>query len=122
MTEKALLLTGGGLPPAAQNIGKVLAFFGVPSSVQTLADFVTTDRCSADASKTSRVFVSSETFLDLVSQLKRAPELIRGWKESVHSVFVYGGDRTVLQKLMTLLGHEEAVIVNTLWRGSLSFL
>jgi len=122
VTEKALLLTGGGLPPAAQNIGKVLAFFGVPSSVQTLADFVTTDRCSADASKTSRVFVSSETFLDLVSQLKRAPELIRGWKESVHSVFVYGGDRTVLQKLMTLLGHEEAVIVNTLWRGSLSFL
>src|SRR5438270_12268463 len=46
---------------------------------------------------------------------------MRSWQESVHSVFVYGGDRIVLQNLLAALGHNEVVIVNTLWRGSRNF-
>jgi len=122
VAEEALLLTGGALPVGAQNIGKVLGFFGVPWSSRPVANFVGTETSLPDGSKKTRIFGSSETILDLVSQLERSPELIRRWQSSVHSVFVYGGDHTVLQKLMALLNQQQAIIVKPLWRGYRSFL
>ena len=122
MTEEALLLTPGAFQPADRNISKLLGFFGVAWSAQAPAEFLGDIRSSSEPAKERPVFCSAAAFLDVVSELERRPELIRRWRASVHSVFVYGGDRTVLQELMALLSHEEAVIVNTLWRGSRSFL
>jgi hypothetical protein len=121
VTEEALLLTRGALQLADRNISKLLGFFGVPWSAQTLAEFTGDNRSSPEPSKERRVFGSAAAFLDVVSELERWPELMRRWQESVHSAFVYGGDRIVLQKLLGALGHDEVVIVNTLWRGPRNF-
>ncbi len=101
VTEQGLLLSRGELSSAERNIGKLLNFFGVPWSVQPFDEFLGGDRTS----QATRVFCSSETYLELVKQLENSSELTRRWQENVHSAFIYSAeDETSLQELANLLG------------------
>jgi hypothetical protein len=119
--EEGLLLTREALSIESRNIGRLLEFFGVPWRAQNIDQFLTADSFSSGDCEKARVFCSSDVCVDLFTLLENTPEMARRWQESVHSMFVYGGERPVLQRLLSILTGNQGFVVTTLWRGSWSF-
>src|SRR6266852_6080085 len=114
MRDEALLLSSGGLSLESGNVAKVLHFFGVPWRAATVAEFLGYTRLDRGSSAKSRALCSSDTFFELIRQLKDNSEAIRPWRARAHSVFVYAGnDSEILQKLLQTLTGDEGAVLDT---------
>jgi hypothetical protein len=119
--EEALLLSRDGSPLESGNLAKALHFFGVPWRAVTLAEFLNYNNVNHKRSPRIRVFCSSETFLGLAAELRRAR--LPHWQEHIHSVFVYAGDDpAVLRNLVRILSGEDVGVVSKLNRGAADFV
>lgn len=105
----AVLLTGDALSPAQRNLGKVLDFFGVTWTKQSLDDFLMSFGAPYPA-RTIRLFCSTDKFLEFEACLQRSPDAETRWRENVHSAFIYRGSDDTAQATIQLLAGKDARI------------
>jgi len=112
MTKPALLLTGADPSHQDRCIAKVLQFFGVASRNLTTAEFEAANVSDAAPSDKFRLLCSADILLRIFRDLERDGGEIPGWRQHVHSAFVYAGeDFETLQKLARIVtGDDEACL------------
>jgi len=99
-------LIGSPDSPETGNLAKVLRFFGVAFRFSSTAEFLANEDCRS-LSKI-RLFVSSDTLLEILTTLEDNPAGIHWWENRVHSAFVYAGnDSETLPKLVRHLTGDD---------------
>ena len=112
MTDETLLLTAPGASSEANNVAKLLTFFGVPWRTLTTEEFFAQNGAGHESSPKSRLICSSDIFLRLIEDLERNPEYVRAWGNRVHSAFVYAGDNSeILRKLVWRLTRNDGAAI-----------
>src|ERR1700746_2863108 len=105
MRQEALLVASRGSSKTG-NLAKVLRFFGVAFRFSATPEFLANWNCRTPGK--IRLFVSSDTFSEILTTLEDNPERTQWWQNRVHSAFVYAGnDSEILQKLVQRLTGDE---------------
>jgi hypothetical protein len=88
------------------NLAKVLRFFGVALRFSSTAEFLTNENSRSPGK--IRLFVSSDTFSEILTTLEDNPERMQWWQNRVHSAFVHAGNNSeTLQKLVQRLTGDD---------------
>jgi hypothetical protein len=113
VTDEALLLTAPGVSSEANNVAKLLTFFGVSWRTLTTEESFAQNGAGHENSQKSRLICSSDIFLRLIEDLERNPECVRAWDNRVHSAFVYAGDDSeILRKLVWRLTLNDGAAIH----------
>ena len=103
--QEALLI---GSPDTSEtgNLAKVLRFFGVAFRFSSTAEFLANENSRSPGK--IRLFVSSDTFSEILTTLEDNPERMQWWQNRVHSAFVHAGNNSeTLQKLVQRLTGDD---------------
>jgi len=103
--QEALLI---GSPDTSEtgNLAKVLRFFGVAFRFSSTPEFLANENSRSPGK--IRLFVSSDTFSEILTTLEDNPERMQWWQNRVHSAFVHAGNNSeTLQKLVQRLTGDD---------------
>jgi len=103
--QEALLI---GSPDSSEtgNLAKVLRFFGVAFRFSSTPEFLANENSRSPGK--IRLFVSSDTFSEILTTLEDNPERLQWWQNRIHSAFVHAGNNSeTLQKLVQRLTGDD---------------
>ena len=105
MRQEALLVASSNSSKTG-NLAKVLRFFGVAFRFSSTAEFLANENSRSPGK--IRLFVSSDTFSEILTTLEDNPERMQWWQNRVHSAFVHAGNNSeTLQKLVQRLTGDD---------------
>ena len=88
------------------NLAKVLRFFGVAFRFSSTPEFLANWNWRTTGK--IRLFVSSDTFLEILTTIEDNPDRMQWWQNRVHSAFVHAGNNSeTLQKLVQRLTGDD---------------
>ncbi len=123
MKGEAVLVSSHGFSLENDNIAKILHFFGVSSCALTVMEFLGKTKRDHEGSAKSKLFCSSDTFLELIRELEKNSGQNRPLRERVHSVFVYAAaDHNALRKLATILIGNQGTVISQIDPGTGDFV
>jgi hypothetical protein len=123
MKEEALILKSDDSPANGQNMAKVLGFFGVSWRALTVKEFLSEITKAGERRPKTKLFCSSRTLLELLTNLAGRNDGIRLWREQVHSAFVHAeSNPNPLLRLTNLLTGESAATTKEMSRCAGDFI
>jgi hypothetical protein len=121
LKEEAIVLADDS-SPAANNLVKVLQFFGISCRIASSSDLLGTQSAPIENGCRFRVLCSSNAFARVAANLERSSAEVRRWKEQIHSVFVYAGDDRPTLQLVGMLTRADATQLKELSRNGVHYV